>query len=609
MKIKIKVILFFLIICFSILTLITSINYIVTKNTINEIVLNNLNSIALIQKNQILFNIENNFDKLHLIKNRLGLRTNLEKYLNNPVSEYEKNVSDVLKDSVYSINSFKKIMIADLSGKIIFSTDKTLINTNFSKNGAFVRALKEDSIDNFFIDKNNSPSVYSTGLITKNINYAGKELNNNEKLGVLFIETPLEELLPINHEFTGLGKTGEVTSAKLMDNGEVIAISPLRFMPDSFLKLKIPLSRTDRPIIRAIKGEENIFTDMVNYRNKKILTVTRYIPNTKWGITVNIDQDEVYAPLYNLQRIIIILFIITSILIIFISLYLANLITKPIIYMTNVAMKISKGNYSEKVIINSKDEIGMLAEALNNMSDSFIKYNQDLQEEIVLRVNTEAEMEKFAYVSAHDLQEPLRSITSFTQLLEKKYKNSLNSEGKKYIDTIINASKLMKEQINDLLVFSKLSYEKKNFKQIDFNKILGYVITGLKSEIEETNTKITYSNLPTVSVNYLLIIQLFENLISNAIKYKRNENPIISINAIKQDKYWIFSIKDNGIGIDEKYYDKIFEIFKRLHTRDKYSGTGLGLSICRKIIEIHDGKIWVESQVGVGSTFFFLIPE
>jgi len=334
--------------------------------------------------------------------------------------------------------------------------------------------------------------------------------------------------------------------------------------------------------------------------------VTRYIPETGWGITVNIDQDEVFQPIRDLQNLLLILFFISLLIAIIFSVIFSHQITHPILELTETTLKISQGNYQDKLKINSQDEIGQLAKAFNEMTENLLRSNQELKEEIITRKNIEAEMEKFTYVSSHDLQEPLRTITSFSQLLEKKYKGKIDTEAQEYIDFIIIASVKMKNLISDLLSYSKISYEAKDFNQVDFNKITDYVISALKPDIEKSGAEIKFDTLPVVRANYIQMIQLLKNLVQNSLKFKDQRKPEIHISAKNTNNEWLFTVSDNGIGIEKQYFNKVFVPFQQLSKQ--YEGTGLGLTICRKIIEIHNGKIWIESEEGKGSTFYFTLP-
>ncbi|MBD3338119.1 MAG: PAS domain-containing protein, partial [Candidatus Lokiarchaeota archaeon] len=223
--------------------------------------------------------------------------------------------------------------------------------------------------------------------------------------------------------------------------------------------------------------------------------------------------------------------------------------------------------------------------------------------------SSNAELEHFAYIASHDLQEPLRTISSFSQIIGKRLNGRLDETEDKYLGYIIDGTKRMKSLINDLLVFSRIKRKGNEFKSSDVERILNEVLKGLKSSIYENNAEITHDPLPTILADSSQIYQVLQNLISNSIKFRSEKPPKIHISAETTHNEWIFSIKDNGIGIDSKYFDRIFIAFQRLHSKTKYSGTGIGLAICKKIIKRHGGKIWIESEEGKGSTFFFSIPK
>ncbi len=217
------------------------------------------------------------------------------------------------------------------------------------------------------------------------------------------------------------------------------------------------------------------------------------------------------------------------------------------------------------------------------------------------------ELEQFAHIASHDLREPLRTITSFTQLLSKRYKDKLDDEANEFIQFAVDGAQRMNQLIIDLLTFSRVETQGKSFEWIDCRGVLERVILNLHTSIEKRGAKISYKNLPSVNVDHTQLIQLLQNLIGNAIKFHGEKPPRIHISAIKEENKWVFSVKDNGIGIDPKYFDRIFQIFQRLHKRKEYPGSGIGLAVCKKIVERHGGKIWVESEVGKGSTFYFTI--
>ena len=220
------------------------------------------------------------------------------------------------------------------------------------------------------------------------------------------------------------------------------------------------------------------------------------------------------------------------------------------------------------------------------------------------------ELQQFAYVASHDLQEPLRTIASFTQLLARRYEGKLDSDADEFIHYIVDASVRMKQQIEDLLEFSRIMTRSGEFKRFKLNEIIKEDITNLKTLIDENNAKISCDPLPEIYGDPRQIARLFQNLITNAIKFRKpSEPPKIHISCQKDAKSNepIFSVSDNGIGMDPQYKDRIFTIFQRLHTMEEYTGTGIGLAVAKRIVERHGGHIWVESELGKGTTFYFTI--
>ncbi|MCE3280023.1 MAG: response regulator receiver sensor signal transduction histidine kinase [Bacteroidetes bacterium] len=217
------------------------------------------------------------------------------------------------------------------------------------------------------------------------------------------------------------------------------------------------------------------------------------------------------------------------------------------------------------------------------------------------------ELEKFAYVASHDLQEPLRTITSYIQLLQKKFSNKLDPEAIEFMEFVVNGSKRMKTLINDLLEYSRINSAESKFEKVDCNDILFEVSQNLQNSIKDSDAKIEIENLPVIKANKMHMVQLFQNLIGNSLKFKSERQPVIKVKAKKIEGYYLFSVEDNGIGIKKEYSTKIFEIFQRLHSMQHYPGTGIGLAICMKIVQKLGGEIWMESEYGKGTTFLFTV--
>lgn len=232
----------------------------------------------------------------------------------------------------------------------------------------------------------------------------------------------------------------------------------------------------------------------------------------------------------------------------------------------------------------------------------------------ILRANDELarsnhELERFAYIASHDLQEPLRKIGGFTERLEAKLGDQLDEQSQTYMGFITGGVERMRELIQGLLAYSRISTDKSNIQKLNTNEIVELAIDNLSESISETNTTVNYKDLPNVPYDKVMLTQLFQNLISNAIKYKSDADPVVNIKAEDTGEFWEFSVHDNGMGMEAKYLDRIFEMFQRLHRKEDISGTGIGLSLCQKIVERYGGKIWVTSEPRKGSVFSFTVAK
>ncbi len=221
-----------------------------------------------------------------------------------------------------------------------------------------------------------------------------------------------------------------------------------------------------------------------------------------------------------------------------------------------------------------------------------------------------AELQQFAYVASHDLQEPLRMIGSYTQLLERRYGDRLDRDAREFMNFIVDGATRMKQLIEDLLAYSRVGTRGKELRPVQAQAVLDKVLVNLRAAVESSGAAITHDSLPEVNADDTQLVQLLQNLIGNAIKFRKEEEPPrIRVGVEDAGGEWCFSVADNGIGIEPQYFERIFLVFQRLHTRDEYPGTGIGLAICKKVVERHGGRIWVESAPGKGSKFYFTLPK
>ena len=240
-------------------------------------------------------------------------------------------------------------------------------------------------------------------------------------------------------------------------------------------------------------------------------------------------------------------------------------------------------------------ELKKAEEDLKHLSDELRRSNKDLLQ--------------FAYLAAHDLQAPLSVVDGYLRLIAKRYKDKLDREPNEFIDSTIDIVKGMSNLISDLLEYSKAGSKELHLESVDCSSVLNKAIHRLQESIKETKAVISHDDLPILFVDVSQTISLFQNLIGNALKYHDKEIPAIHISAQHMGNEWVFSVRDNGIGIAPDQVERIFEIFQRLHGQGKYPGTGIGLAICKRIMEQHGGRIWVESELGKGSIFYFTIPD
>jgi signal transduction histidine kinase len=240
--------------------------------------------------------------------------------------------------------------------------------------------------------------------------------------------------------------------------------------------------------------------------------------------------------------------------------------------------------------------------------DDHQRAEQDLARKVEELARSNRDLEQFAYVASHDLQEPLRMVAAYTQLLAERYRGKLDKDADKYIGYAVEGALRMQTLVFDLLAYSRVGHNGVDCKPSDCNNVVQEALLNSKSLIEESGAVVTYDRLPMVAAERTQLLQLFQNLIGNAVKFRGKEAPVIRVSAEPQGTQWLFTVADNGIGIAPEHKDVIFVIFQRLHGRGEYPGNGVGLAICKKIVEHFGGRIWFESEPDHGCTFYFTLP-
>jgi signal transduction histidine kinase len=353
-------------------------------------------------------------------------------------------------------------------------------------------------------------------------------------------------------------------------------------------------------------------------------------------VTIVVSLSSLNAKIRYLTKIITGFSIIIAFLLILCIIFIMNAyVDKPIKKIINATRNIAQGDLTHRIDITSRDEFGKLSEFFNKMTEDLqislenskqlavtaaraeieIKRSKELQranKEIKIKtvelIRSNQELQEYAHVISHDLREPLCVVTRFLELLKLQCSEKLDADENKYINYAIEGADNMKLLIQNLLAYARVDSNKQTHELNDLETIIKQACDNLSILIHNNKAVVTHDPLPSFMVDKLQIIQLFQNLIANAIKYRTDSPPVVHIGVVRERDKYVFSVRDNGIGIDPQYFEQIFKIFHRIKTVKEYQGTGIGLAICKKIVERHGGDIWLDSTPGAGTTFFFSLP-
>ncbi|HBM16775.1 MAG TPA: hypothetical protein DD381_10595 [Lentisphaeria bacterium] len=452
-------------------------------------------------------------------------------------------------------------------------------------------------------------------------------------IGFSMAEINADVLYSVISSSIGLGYTGEVVLAALNKN-DIVFISPLKFSPGKtgHFKFSIPNKSFNIPMIQATEGMPG--SGIINdYVGNEIIAAWRPLQVKNMGMVLKINTSEAFAEVDDRMCFTIWLTILFFVIAIFTAYMISRILSSPITLLNEGMKKIGAGDLEYRVGTLSKNEIGQLSRSFDEMTAKLketMTSKENLDKEVFERMQKEAdlvvsenklkkavedlkksnaELEQFAYVASHDLQEPLRTISSSVMIIEEKFKGKLDEKTTMFMNFATGGCRRMSELISSLLELSRVSTKAEPFAEFDANKALSIAIGNLMESVRVNNAVITNDKLPVIKADEIQIIQLFQNLLTNSLKFRRKEEaPKIHISCNKSHEGNIFSVEDNGIGIESKHYERIFIMFKRLNSKEDYPGCGIGLSICKKIVDRHYGRIWVESETGKGTKFYFLIP-
>ena len=436
-------------------------------------------------------------------------------------------------------------------------------------------------------------------------------------LAVLGVTLDMSELTTIVQRRTGR----QTTDDAFLINSAALFVTQPRLSPGVVVLKQGPQSLA---VTNVLAGKEGAQT-WTDYRKMTVLGAYRWIPELQLALIIKVDQIEAEAPVRDVRKAFLIAGVAAFLAACVVAFWLVGLVTLPLRRLAKDAHDIGEGNLDLRPSVRSRDEIGRLAEALASMATNLkttMASRDELEREIEGRKRmarkvssalvelqrSNLDLEQFAYVASHDLQEPLRMVASYTQLLSERYQGQLDDKAQTYIHYAVDGASRMQRLVNDLLAFSRVSTQGRPAEPVDSQASLKEALLDLAASIEESRAIVTNDDMPIVRADSTQLPMLFQNLIGNAIKFRGEASPCVHVSARKNDGEWLFSVEDNGIGIEPQYADRVFEIFQRLHSRDEYPGTGIGLALCKRIVERHGGKLWFESIPGKGSTFYFTLP-
>ncbi len=623
----------------------------------NEIeALRNLNLVADLKKERLMLWLEERLDDTEVVATSEFIQRPLSEIVSvvheyrRPGDSADERWTEIQKNESYQsllryLNSVKRIyayydrlIILDPStGTIMISTESKEIGRSVGKDLS-ARALASEGRELVLLQKEpESGRIFL--LIMRPLQHVRRAGPDKPAPVLVAYMSTDDMILPMLHTGGGLGQTGEV----LLVNQAVKTLASLKHsLADGTEAVPLENEITSRPAVFAARGEEGIISAK-DYRGVPVLAAYRHIPVTselRWGMVVKRDRAEVFAHVRQHLKSVILIGLIAMILIIGLSMTLSASLSRPIQMLSQTAQQVEAGELSARASVVSSDEIGMLARTFNSMVEKIQNWHQELRKEVDARteelnetnkkLQTEVagrrqaqkdleekaqelarsndELQQFAYVASHDLQEPLRMVSSYVQLLGQRYKGKLDADADDFIAFAVDGAVRMKDLINDLLAYSRVGTHGKEFRPVDCETVLEQVLSNLQVAVKESGAVVTHDPLPVITADNTQLTQLFQNLIGNAVKFHGAEPPCVHVSAVQKEQEWLFSVRDNGIGIDPGHSERIFLVFQRLHSRREYVGTGMGLAIGKKIVERHGGRIWMESQVGEGTVFYFTMP-
>ncbi len=551
--------------------------------------------------------VRHQHENVQLVTSRTRLRKLLSlRQLGQAPGDFETQLRQILRDAHDNSPNFLEIWIADPQGQTVAGTDSQRLGTQWADDPRFQRGLLGPYLSEPMFDADGYQAY-----LTAPIQDASMDL-----LGVVMVRVDLGHLFGLLANRTGLETTGEVLVARRAGDRASFLFAPLTQRPAD-------LSLAEAPALAKAIDEEEGF-DVDRFGDEQVFVAYRPVEYEKgdppWGMIAKISAQEAIVPMTKLRQALWLVGAFLLLPALAAAYAYASCCARPIMRLADSAAALAEGRFDARVPVDTHDEVGRLSVAFNHMAAQLQSSYDTLERKVEQRTaelshaneelkRSNRDLQQFAYVASHDLQEPLRAITGFTALLQEQYGSQLDEQAREYMDLTIDGARRMKLLIDNLLEFARVESQGKPFQSTDTQAVLQLALDNLSEAIEESHATVTHQGLGTIEADATQLVQVFQNLISNAIKFRGSEPPRIEIEAEMRDREVCFAVCDHGIGIAPRYHQKIFTIFQRLHSHSEFSGTGIGLAICQRIVQRHGGQIWVESEEGRGACFRFTIPQ
>ncbi len=594
MKLKTQILTIFILTSIAIIAVTGYLYYTHIRNVLIEQNINELKAVSKAKAARVNSIIQNKMIELEILRRSPLIRSELYKYIAHDDSNGINRIAlynNIIR-SKEAIEGINRLMILDSTGEVIISTNP-------------LRTLK-----NNYADYRSVSSFPDKAKV--NIEY---RYNEHEELVlcltgyidsryILLIENDVNNIISVTEEYTGLRNTGETAIFRVDEDDNLVYLTPLRFYNKAFLR------EVKNPEILNIQDEMRkgvmTFPGILDYRNKKVMASVNNINKTDWKIMTKIDVSETLTYMEKLRDMTIFASVCITLGVSLLIYLFAYFFVKPINDLADAAEEISHGNLNKRVEVRSKNELGQLAESFNKMTNSLVAAQKDLQSKLNELNRSNNALDRFAHVVSHDIKAPLNSIEGLANILKLELKDKVSPDELEIVLKIHEQSRKTKEMIKGILEFAELKSQKGATQQVDLNEVIENIRFVL--EIPSHIKLLVDDRLPILSIEKILIYQVFQNLISNSVKYIDKAEGIIRLSCTTEKGFHKFALSDNGRGIDKEYQTKIFEIFNTGQTAKDYESTGVGLSIVKNIIEEKGGAIWVDSVKGEGATFYFNIP-